>query len=139
MVRTRKTYRNYELMLERCHQKPAGNSGVFIRVTPASIGNLATAGKPSLPDGVEIQILDHAINGEVRLWVNGGKSPAAPPASPPTATFASEAKVHPSISATCGFAIRPNNQRCFSITPGNRRAEAHRGRSQVCRPVAGEP
>lgn len=61
VLRTAKEYRNVELVVEWSHQKPAGNSGVFLWTTPASIEKLTAAGKPGLPDGVEVQILDHAF------------------------------------------------------------------------------
>lgn len=134
VMRTAKQYENFEMVVEWSHQKPAGNSGVFVWVTPESVKRLTEAGKPGLPDGIEVQILDHgyttmmqakgkatdwfgtngdvfavrvkmkpfpplspngsrsfprehrakghgewnhyyirAINGEVRLWVNGGE------------------------------------------------------------------
>ena len=134
VLRTAKQYENFEMVVEWSHQKPAGNSGVFVWVTPESVKRLSEAGKPGLPDGIEVQILDHgytemmqkrgkatdwfgtngdvfavrvkmkpfpplspngsrsfprehrakghgewnhyyirAINGEVRLWVNGGE------------------------------------------------------------------
>lgn len=59
VLRTTKELRNFELVVEWSHQKPAGNSGVFLWATPASIEKLTTAGKPGLPDGIEVQILDH--------------------------------------------------------------------------------
>ena len=119
VIRTAKVLTNFEMVVEWSHQKPAGNSGVFIWATPESIEKL-TGAKPGLPKGIEVQILDHgytemmkqrgqktdwfgthgdvfavgvkmkpfpplspkghrewnhyyirAINGEVRLWVNG--------------------------------------------------------------------
>jgi hypothetical protein len=134
VLRTAKQYENFEMVVEWSHQKAAGNSGVFVWVTPESVQRLKEAGKPGLPDGIEVQILDHgytdmmkakgkatdwfgtngdvfavrvkmkpfpplspngsrsfprehrakghgewnhyyirAINGEVRLWVNGGE------------------------------------------------------------------
>jgi hypothetical protein len=61
VLRTAKEYRNFEFSLEWMHEKPAGNSGVFIWTTPASITALTESKKPGLPDGIEIQILDHAF------------------------------------------------------------------------------
>lgn len=66
VMRTQKVYRNFELMVEWCHQQPAGNSGVFVWATPASIEKLTAAGKPGLPDGIECQILDHAYTDQVK-------------------------------------------------------------------------
>ncbi len=38
-----------------------GNSGVFVWTTPAFIEKLSAAGKSGLPDGIEVQILDHGF------------------------------------------------------------------------------
>ena len=59
VLRTGKEFVNFELVVEWMHLKPAGNSGVFLWATPASIERLTAAGKPGLPDGIEVQILDH--------------------------------------------------------------------------------
>ena len=61
VMRTVKEYKNFELIVEWSHQKPAGNSGVFLWATPSSIDKLTAAGKSGLPDGIEVQILDHAF------------------------------------------------------------------------------
>jgi len=61
VLRTAKQYKNFELVVEWMHEKPAGNSGVFVWTTPDSIKRLTEAGKPGLPDGIECQILDHAF------------------------------------------------------------------------------
>lgn len=66
VLRTQKIYRNFELVVEWCHQQPAGNSGVFVWATPASIEKLSAAGKPGLPDGIECQILDHAFTAKMK-------------------------------------------------------------------------
>ena len=66
VLRTAKEYRNFEMVVEWCHQHPAGNSGLFVWATPESIDNLATAGKPGLPSGIEVQILDHAFTDEMK-------------------------------------------------------------------------
>jgi hypothetical protein len=66
VIRTAKEYRNFELVVEWMHEKPAGNSGVFVWTTPASIEKLTAAGKPGLPDGIEVQILDHAFTGRMK-------------------------------------------------------------------------
>lgn len=66
VMRTQKIYRNFELVVEWNHQKPAGNSGVFVWVTPESIGKLTAAGNPGLPDGIEVQILDHAFTEQIK-------------------------------------------------------------------------
>ena len=59
VMRSAKQYKNFELVVEWMHEKPAGNSGVFVWCTPQSIEELAAAGKPGLPKGIEVQILDH--------------------------------------------------------------------------------
>ena len=58
VIRTAKVLTNFEMVVEWSHQKPAGNSGVFIWATPESIEKL-TGAKPGLPKGIEVQILDH--------------------------------------------------------------------------------
>lgn len=59
VLRTTEQLKNFELVVEWMHEKPAGNSGVFVWTTPESIERLTDAGKPGLPSGVEVQILDH--------------------------------------------------------------------------------
>lgn len=61
VIRTAKQFTNYELVVEWMHEKPAGNSGVFVWVTPESIERLTIAGKPGLPSGIEVQVLDHGF------------------------------------------------------------------------------
>jgi type 1 glutamine amidotransferase len=61
VIRTAKQYRNFEIVVEWMHEKPAGNSGVFVWVTPESIEKLTAAGKPGLPQGIEVQVLDHGF------------------------------------------------------------------------------
>ena len=59
VLRSAKTLRNFELVVEWMHEKPAGNSGIFVWTTPQSIAELTESGKPGLPKGIEVQILDH--------------------------------------------------------------------------------
>ncbi|QDU37664.1 Trehalose utilization [Maioricimonas rarisocia] len=61
VLRTAKQYQNFEMVVEWMHEKPAGNSGVFVWVTPESIEKLTAAAKPGLPSGIEVQILDHGF------------------------------------------------------------------------------
>jgi hypothetical protein len=61
VLRSTRQFRNFELVVEWSHQKPAGNSGVFVWATSESIEKLTAAGKPGLPSGIEVQILDHAF------------------------------------------------------------------------------
>lgn len=57
VCRTQKHYTNFELVLEWMHEKPAGNSGVFVWTPKESLDAL----KPNqLPSGIEVQVLDHA-------------------------------------------------------------------------------
>jgi hypothetical protein len=65
VMRTKKSLRNFELVVEWMHEKPAGNSGVFVWTTPASVEKLALAGKPGLPDGIEVQVLDNAFTDQM--------------------------------------------------------------------------
>lgn len=59
VIRTTKTYRNFELVVEWMHEKPAGNSGIFVWTSKTSLDALT---KPGLPDeGIEVQILDPAF------------------------------------------------------------------------------
>ena len=58
VVKSKKPYKNLELVVEWRHMKSAGNSGVFIWATPASLDNLKK-GKGRLPKGIECQVLDH--------------------------------------------------------------------------------
>jgi hypothetical protein len=60
VIRTKKQFTNFELVVQWMHHKPAGNSGVFVWTTPDSIERLAKAGKPGLPQGIEVQVLDLA-------------------------------------------------------------------------------
>jgi hypothetical protein len=56
VIRTVKTYKNFELVVEWMHEKPAGNSGIFVWTSKAALDALT---KPGLPDeGIEVQILD---------------------------------------------------------------------------------
>lgn len=66
VIRTKKQFRNFELAVEWMHEKPAGNSGVFVWVTPDSIERLTSAGKPGLPQGIEVQVLDHSFTDRIK-------------------------------------------------------------------------
>jgi hypothetical protein len=66
VMRTAKIFRNFEMVVEWSHQKPGGNSGVFVWVTPESVEALTAAGKPGLPKGIEVQILDHAFTDQMK-------------------------------------------------------------------------
>lgn len=47
---------NFELVVEWRHLQDGGNSGVFVWGNPRSIKSLE--GKPGLPEGIEVQVLD---------------------------------------------------------------------------------
>lgn len=51
------------MTIDWMHLKPGGNSGVFIWTAPKSIERLQSASNPGppLPDGIEIQMLDHTF------------------------------------------------------------------------------
>ncbi len=66
VMRTKKQLTNFELVVEWRHNKPAGNSGVFVWATPESIDKLTKAGKPGLPDGIEVQVLDNAFTDKMK-------------------------------------------------------------------------
>src|SRR5262245_29519970 len=62
VMRMKEPVKNFELVVEWKHQRPGGNSGVFVWASDESIKALH-AGNHSrrLPDGIEVQILDHAF------------------------------------------------------------------------------
>lgn len=66
VLRSAKPYTNFELVVEWMHEKPAGNSGVFVWTTPESIEKLTAAGQPGLPSGIEVQVLDHAYTDQTK-------------------------------------------------------------------------
>ncbi len=57
VVKSKKSFRNLEIVVEWRHLKAAGNSGVFVWASQESLDNIK--GKPGLPHGIEIQVLDH--------------------------------------------------------------------------------
>lgn len=59
VLRTAEQVGNFEMVVEWMHEKAAGNSGVFVWTTPDSLERLTKEGKPGLPSGIEVQILDH--------------------------------------------------------------------------------
>ncbi len=66
VIRSVKQFQNFEILVEWMHERPAGNSGVFVWVTPESIQKLTAAGKPGLPQGIEVQVLDHAFTDRMK-------------------------------------------------------------------------
>jgi hypothetical protein len=73
VLRTAREFVNFEMVVEWKHERAAGNSGVFVWATPASIEKLTAAGKPGLPDGIEVQILDHGFTDQYKAR-NPGKA-----------------------------------------------------------------
>ncbi|MBY0232015.1 MAG: DUF1080 domain-containing protein [Gemmataceae bacterium] len=67
VTKSKKTYTNFELVLEWRHEKRSGNSGVFVW-TPASALEKLKPGE--LPSGIEVQVLDH---GYAEDWVKKHK------------------------------------------------------------------
>jgi 3-keto-disaccharide hydrolase len=74
VMRTKKSFKNFELVCQWRHRKYAGNSGIFVWVVESSLDKLAKEGKPGLPSGVEVQILDlgyktnYEKNGKKATW-----------------------------------------------------------------------
>jgi len=64
VMRTKREFTNFELVCEWMHLKSAGNSGIFVWTTPESIDRLTKAGKPGLPHGIEVQVLDLEYGGK---------------------------------------------------------------------------
>lgn len=64
VMRTKREFTNFELVCEWMHLKSAGNSGIFVWTTPESIERLTKAGKPGLPQGIEVQVLDLEYGGK---------------------------------------------------------------------------
>lgn len=64
VMRTVKKYTHFEMVCQWMHRRKAGNSGVFVWTTEESIEQLTAAGKPGLPKGIEVQVLDLAYGGE---------------------------------------------------------------------------
>lgn len=63
VTRSLKPITNFELVAEWRHLRSGGNSGIFVWASEASIKNLQ-AGKGRLPDGIEVQVLDHGYTGQ---------------------------------------------------------------------------
>lgn len=62
VIRTRREYTNFELVVEWRHLTPGGNSGIFAWVPPDAIDDLPPG---ELPDaGIEVQMLDHGYRAQ---------------------------------------------------------------------------
>ncbi len=58
VTQSKKPYKNFEFVIQWRHLRAAGNSGVFVWATKASLDNLRK-GQGRLPKGIEVQVLDH--------------------------------------------------------------------------------
>lgn len=58
VIRSHQMLTNLEVVVEWRHLRSGGNSGVFLWATERSIRQLE-AGKGQLPEGIEVQVLDH--------------------------------------------------------------------------------
>ncbi|MEZ6122198.1 MAG: DUF1080 domain-containing protein [Planctomycetaceae bacterium] len=102
VLRTAQQFSNFEMVVEWMHEKAAGNSGVFVWTTPESIERLTAAGKPGLPQGIEVQVLDHGYTDLVKS--NGGK----------TDWFGTNGDVFPvGVKMTPFPPVSPNGSRSF--------------------------
>ena len=70
VMRTKKQYKNHEIVCQWRHLREAGNSGVFVWTIPASLERLKG---PGLPHGIEVQVLDL---GYKTRYEQGGKRKA---------------------------------------------------------------
>ncbi len=59
VIRLRKIYTNFELVVQWRHLHSGGNSGVFVWVPESSLEGLP---KGRLPQGIEVQVLDHGYS-----------------------------------------------------------------------------
>ena len=57
VIRTKKTFTNFELVARWRHLKSAGNSGVFVWAPASAMTNLKPGALPR--GGIEVQVLDH--------------------------------------------------------------------------------
>lgn len=62
VIRTEKAFTNFELVVEWMHEKPAGNSGIFVWTSKESLDALKAPGLPK--EGIEVQILDLGYKAE---------------------------------------------------------------------------
>ena len=96
IIRSKKEFENFELVVQWRHLKSAGNSGVFVWATEDGFKGLKPGGLPSI--GIECQVLDHGYaveyekqNGKKSDWfttdgdvfpVAGSKMKPFPPVAP---------------------------------------------------------
>lgn len=102
VISSKNSYTNFELVVEWRHMKHAGNSGIFVWASEASLNRLKK-GKGSLPDGIEVQVLDLGYEGN---WEkNKGKKPE---------WFTSHGDVFPVRAKMTPFPpVAPNGTRSF--------------------------
>jgi hypothetical protein len=62
VIRSQKTFANFELLAEWRHLRSGGNSGVFVWTDEAALRDLKPGSLP--PGGIEIQVLDHGYTTE---------------------------------------------------------------------------
>ena len=101
MIRAKKPYTNFELVAQWRHLRSAGNSGSFLWTSEESLAGL----KPGkLPQGIEVQVLDHGY-AEKYEQRTGKKSDS----------FTTHGDVFPTGSATMKPfpPVAPNGKRSF--------------------------
>lgn len=57
VIRSKKTYANFELVAQWKHLRSGGNSGIFVWTAESALANLQPGALP--PGGIEVQVLDH--------------------------------------------------------------------------------
>jgi hypothetical protein len=57
VIRSKREYTNFELVLEWRHERDGGNSGIFVWTPAAALEGLKSGSLP--PGGIEVQVLDH--------------------------------------------------------------------------------
>ena len=70
VIRSKKTFKNFELVAEWQHKKSSGNSGIFIWATDDGMKDLKPDDLPKT--GIEVQALDHGYR-ELYAEKSGGK------------------------------------------------------------------
>jgi hypothetical protein len=73
VIRSVKSYTNFELVCQWRHLRNAGNSGIFVWMTEESWKRLEAARRPGLPKGIEVQVLD---TGYTEFYEKHYKKPA---------------------------------------------------------------
>ena len=103
VIRSHHSVTNLELVVEWRHLQSGGNSGIFLWATDSSIKNLE-AGNGRLPEGIEVQVLDH---GYTEQYERDHKKKAD--------WFTTHGDVFPTGSATMKPfpPVAPNGQRSF--------------------------